>query len=145
VARNPPEGYPRITPYLLYEDADGALEFLARAFGFREHLRYTEPDGTVSHAEARLEDGVVTLGDPGPDFRSAKHGGGPQQVFVYLVDVDAHCERAAAAGATIVLEPVDQPFGARVYAAEDPEGNRWSFGQHLRDVAPEEWGATPAG
>ena len=143
MATNPPEGVPRVVPYLLYEDVPAALEFMERAFGFREALRYTGPDGTVSHAEARLEDGIVMMGRPGPPFRSARNGGGPQQVVVYVDDVDAHCERARAAGAAIVREPADQPYGDRVYAPEDPEGNRWTFNQHLEELPPESWGATP--
>jgi|SRR5215211_1378548 len=144
MATNPPEGLPRIVPYLLYEDVAGALEFVARAFGFREVLRYADPNGTVTHAEARYEDGVVMMGHPGPDFRSARRGGGPQQVFVYVDDVDGHCARARGAGAPIVREPENQPYGDRVYAAEDPEGNRWSFGEHVDDVPAESWGATTA-
>jgi PhnB protein len=140
---NPPRGAPRITPYLLYEEVAAALDWLAAAFGFRETLRYSDDDGTVSHAEMRFEDGVIFLGDPGPEWRNPKHLGQPcQHVHVYVDDLDAHYERAKAAGATIVMEPVEQPYGDRRYDAEDPEGVRWSFAQHLRDTSPDEWGAT---
>jgi PhnB protein len=140
---NPPERVPRITPYLLYEDVGGALDWLAKAFGFRERLRFVDEQGTVTHAEMSLADGVVMMGHPGPDYRSPKRlGQSTQQVHVYVDDVDAHFERAQAAGATIVAEPSDQPYGDRRYDAEDPEGVRWSFAQHMRDVTPEEWGAT---
>jgi uncharacterized glyoxalase superfamily protein PhnB len=139
---NPPERVPRITPYLLYEDVSGALDWLAKAFGFRERLRFEDEQGTVTHAEMSLGDGVVMMGHPGPDYRSPKRlGQSTQQVHVYVDDVDAHFERARAAGATIVAEPGDQPYGDRRYDAEDPEGVRWSFAQHVRDVTPEEWGA----
>lgn len=57
--------YPRITPYLLYEDVPAALEWLSRAFGFRERLRFSGKDGTVNHAEIELGDAVIMLGDPG--------------------------------------------------------------------------------
>lgn len=66
---NPPEDMPRITPYLLYEDVAGVLEWLARVFGLRERMRLPGPDGAVIHAEMELLDGVVMMGNPGPDYR----------------------------------------------------------------------------
>lgn len=140
-----PQQTPRITPYLLYEDVAGALEWLAKAFGFRERLRFAGPDGTVSHAELELEDGVVMLGDPGPDYQNPKRVGRTDHlVHVYVDDVDAHCEQARSMGAVILAEPQDQPYGDRRYDVEDPEGHRWSFAQHVRDVAPEDWGGQAA-
>jgi uncharacterized glyoxalase superfamily protein PhnB len=62
-------------------------------------------------------------------------------VHAYVDDVDAHFERAKAAGATMLSEPEDTPWGDRHYRVEDLEGHRWMFAQHVRDVAPEEWGA----
>ena len=132
----------RITPYLLYEDVAGALDWLGRAFGFRERLRSEASDGTVWHAEMELEDASVMLGDPGPDYRNPRSlGGSTILVHVYVEDVDAHCERARAAGAVIHMEPTDEPYGDRRYDCEDPEGHRWSFAQRVRTVPPEEWGA----
>ena len=135
--------YPTITPYLLYEDVAGALEWLSAAFDFRERLRFAGKDGSVSHAEVTLGDGVVMLGDPGPDYQNPKRAGQYSQlVHVYVDDVDAHCDRARQAGATILSEPKDEPYGDRRYDAEDPEGHRWSFAQRVRGMSPEEWGAT---
>jgi PhnB protein len=142
MAENPPRGMPRVTPYLLYEDAAGALDWLARAFGFRERLRFAGPDGVVSHAEMELDGGLIMLGHPGPEYRNPKRLGDVTQfVHVYVDAVDEHFERARRAGATILAELADQPYGDRRYDAEDPEGHRWSFAQHVRDVRPEEWGA----
>ena len=62
---------------------------------------------------------------------------------VLVDDVDEHFERAREAGAKIVAEPEDKPWGLRQYRAEDPGGHRWEFSEHLRDVRPEDWGATP--
>jgi uncharacterized glyoxalase superfamily protein PhnB len=133
----------RIVPYLLYGDVEAALEFLARAFGFEERLRYAGAAGYVNHAEMRLGDSVVFLGDPGDDYRNPKElGGETVLVQVYVDDVDAHFERARAAGAEIAEEPADQEYGERRYAAVDPEGHRWFFAQVTREVTPEEWGAT---
>jgi PhnB protein len=135
----------RIAPYLLYEDVAGALAFLAKAFGFRERLRFADDDGNVTHAEMELGGESIMMGDPGPDYLSPKRGGHTgAQVHVYVDDVDAHFEQAKAAGATILTEPTDQEYGDRRYDARDPEGHLWSFAQRVRDVAPEEWGAQVA-
>lgn len=134
-----------ITPYLLYEDVDAALDFLAKAFGFEEVLRYTGEEGYVSHAEMRLGDAAIYLGDPGDDYRNPKRLG-QQTVGIYVLvdDVDAHHERAQAAGAEILQAPADQEYGDRRYDAVDREGHRWYFAQPIREVAAEEWGATVA-
>src|SRR4051812_47877141 len=91
-----------ITPYLLYEDTTAAIDFLTRAFGFRELLRFEDEGGTVRHAELQVGDAQVMLGHPGPDYRSPKRlGGHTVLVHVYVDDVDAHCARARAAGTEI--------------------------------------------
>jgi PhnB protein len=134
----------RATPYLLYEDVGAALEWLSRAFGFRERLRFQGEDGAVTHAEMELDGGEVMLGWPGPDYRNPRRlGQTTQLVHVYVEDVDAHFERAREVGAEIVSEPQDQEYGDRRYDVKDPEGHLWSFAQHVRDVTPDEWGATP--
>jgi PhnB protein len=98
------------------------------------------PDGSVSHAEMELADGVVMLGLPEGEYRNPKRLGGivTQSLYVYVDDVDGHFQRAKAAGATIIREPKDQFWGDRDYGAEDPEGHQWYFSQHVRDVSPEE-------
>jgi PhnB protein len=137
---NPPPTYPRVTPYLLYEDVPGALDWLTKAFGFTERLRFAGSDGVVSHAEMTLGDGVIMLGFPGADYRNPKRlGGATQVVNVYVDDVDEHFARAKGEGATIIEEVEDQVYGDRRYIADDPEGHRWTFAQHVRDVAPEDW------
>ena len=131
-----------ITPYLLYEDVDAALSFLSQAFGFKEVLRYTGEAGYVNHAEMRFGDGKVYLGDPGDQYRNPKKAGSTFGTYVLVEDVDAHFERAKAAGAEITQEPTDQEYGERRYTAVDPEGHVWYFAQSTHAVAPEEWGAT---
>ena len=136
---NPPAGFPRITPYLLYEDLDATLDWLIGAFGFTEQVRMKGPDGKANHAEVGLAGGVVMMGHPGPDYKNPKRlGGATQLVYVYVDDVDKHFAVAKAAGAHILSEPADQFYGDRTYGAEDPEGHQWSFAQHVRDVAPED-------
>ena len=140
-----PAPTPRITPYLLYEDVAGALDWLARAFGFRKRLHFAGPDGNISHAEMELGDGLIMLGDPGSGYQNPKRlGQATQLVHVYVDDVDEHFERAKEAGATILSEPQNQEYGDRRYDAEDLEGHRWSFAQPIRSLAPGEWGAVEA-
>ena len=137
--KNPPDNMPRISAYLLYEDVAGALDWLAKAFGFRERLRLPGAQGKIVHAEMELADGVIMIGNPGADFCSPKRlGHVTQHLYVYVDDVDEHYEHARQAGAIILAEPEDQFYGDRRYGAEDPEGHHWYFAQHIRDVAPED-------
>jgi PhnB protein len=124
-----------------YEDVGAAVDWLGEAFGFRETgERFDDGEGHVTHAELSLDGATVFLGWPGAEYQSPKHHAQECErarrwldtpwvidgVHVEVGDVDAHCERARAAGATILREPEDQPFG-RLYSAEDPEGHRWMF------------------
>src|SRR5438445_2312423 len=130
-----------ITPYLYYADVDAALSFLGEAFGFEETLRYTGEGGYVSHAEMRLGDAAIMMGDPGESYRTpAQLGGTTHGTHVYVDDVDAIFERARAAGAEIHEEPTDKPYGDRSFTARDPEGHEWFVATHVRDVPLEEWG-----
>ena len=122
-----------VTPYLLYEDAGAAIEWLARAFGFRETDRIDGPGGAVAHAELDVGDGSrIFLGGPGGDYRNPKQVGRTSPVYVYVADVGAHHARAKEAGAAIVEEPHDEAYGDRRYAAEDPEGHLWYFATALQ-------------
>ena len=126
-----------------YEDVGSAVEWLGEAFGFRESgPRFDDDDGHVTHAELSLDGATVFLGWPGPEYRSpASHARECEQaarwldnpwvvdgVHVEVGDLGAHYERAKAAGATILREPEDLPFG-RLYSAADLEGHRWMFMQ----------------
>lgn len=121
-----------ITPYLLYEDTGAALDWLSRAFGFREAVRMAEDDGRVAHAEMEVgKDARVYMGSP-DDYKSPKRlGTRTAIVYLYVDDLDAHCARAREAGATIIEEPADQEYGERRYAAEDLEGQHWYFAMPL--------------
>lgn len=131
-----------VTPYLLYEDVESALDFLTRAFGFQETLRYTGSAGTINHAEMRVGEGSIMIGDPGGDYRNPRRlGTATVQIYVDVDDVDGLFQRATDAGAEVIEELADQEFGERRFGVTDPEGHSWWFAQQLRDVAPEEWGA----
>lgn len=135
----------RIVPFLGYEDAPGAIEWLERAFGFTEDrdARYEE-EGTITHAELEVEGARVYLSTP-RDYASPRRLRETSDLarraydnpwvidghFVEVDDVEAHHARAAAAGATILRKPEDPGIGYRIYTAEDPEGHRWMFGEKL--------------
>lgn len=135
----------RIVPFLGYEDAAAAIDWLERAFGFREdrEARYEE-NGVITHAELSLDGATVYLSTPDgyasprrlrAESEAARRSYDNPWVidghFVQVDDVDAHAERARAAGATILREPQEPGTGFRVYTAEDPEGHRWMFGQRV--------------
>lgn len=133
----------RLVPFIGYEDAAAAIEWLERAFGFRERreARYEE-DGRITHAELELDGATIYLSTP-PGYASPGTLRAESQAarrsydnpwvidghFVEVDDVDGHHERAAAAGATILRGPEEPGTGFRIYTAEDPEGHRWMFGQ----------------
>jgi PhnB protein len=143
--QNPPEGYTRVTPYLYYKDAEAALEFMTRAFGFSEKVKITGEDGKIAHCEVELDGGVVMFGTPGSDYKNPKDlGTHTQGTYVYVEDVDSHYEHAKQAGATITSETEDQFYGDRSYACEDPEGHQWWFATHVREVSSEEMQAAMA-
>ena len=139
--RSAPEA--TIVPILIYDDVGQAIEWLCRAFGFRERLRFTR-DGIVSHAQLSFAEGSIMLGRQGGSFQPPADDQVSQYVLVAVDNVDGHFERAKQSGARIIQPPANMPFGERHYTAEDPGGHRWTFSQHIADVAPEEWGATTA-
>jgi uncharacterized glyoxalase superfamily protein PhnB len=119
-----------ITPYLLYEDGEAAIEFLTRAFGFRERDRAVGAAGGL-HAELEVHpDGSsVYLGTPPGDFRGPGAAGRTALAYVLVDDVQAHHDRAVREGAAVVEELTDTPSGHRRYTCDDPQGHRWSFAE----------------
>jgi uncharacterized glyoxalase superfamily protein PhnB len=135
-----------VLPHLTYEDVAAALAWLRATFGFAEHYRYGEHDGRVSGAQMHLGDAWIMLNSARAGSTSpARLGYQTQSLTIFVDDVDAHYARARAAGATIVEELHETAYGERQYGVEDLEGHRWLFSQHVRDVSPDEWGATIAG
>ncbi|HJQ74864.1 MAG TPA: VOC family protein [Gaiellaceae bacterium] len=120
-----------VTPYLLYEDADAASEFLCRAFGFRETRRET---GAAGGAHLEFETplgGVVYAGQPGPGYANPRAVGRTSLTYVLVSDVDAHNERARHEGADVFEDPVDLDYGHRRYSCRDPQGHEWTFAAEL--------------
>lgn len=142
-------GSPGVVPMLAYEDGAAAIDWLVKAFAFRERVRYADDDGTVMHAELTTDGGgLIMLATPTPDYVSPKrHRESCEQarkwsevpyvidgVLVEVEDVDAHFAQAKEAGASILSEPEDVvDFGVRHYRVEDLEGHRWMFSQAIAE------------
>jgi uncharacterized glyoxalase superfamily protein PhnB len=128
-----------VVPVLTYPDVRRAVAWLETAFGFSERVRI----GADHRAQLRAGGGAVIVADEGGERTAPGPSTGvTHAVMVRVEDAAAHCERARAAGARIVAEPEDLPFGERQYQAEDLAGHRWTFSQTLSDVEPESWGGT---
>lgn len=123
---------PQVVPYLLYEDADAAMDWLIRVFGFTERARDRLSDGTVRHGELLLDNGgVIMVGSPGADFRGpAKLGEVTQLQCITITDLLAHRDRAQTAGA-VVSDISIRAGRAQSYTVDDPEGHRWYFSEPL--------------
>jgi len=116
-----------IYPSMRYRDALAAIEWLERAFGFKRHVVYEGAAGTVDHAELGYGQGLVMLGSVRDEDEHRRPGRG--WAYVVVEDIQAHHDRAKAAGAEIVDGPQVQDYGS-FYAARDLEGNLWSFGTY---------------
>ena len=125
-------------PVLIYPDVREAVAWLTTAFGFAERVRI----GEDHRSQLSVGDGAVIIGDIRKERRPPRAGEVTHSVMVRVDDVDAHCERARAHGARVLMEPTDFEYGERQYAAEDPAGHHWTFSETIADVAPEAWGGT---
>jgi PhnB protein len=136
-----PDGYPQVTPYLVVDGANAAVDFYNQVFGTTERMRLPGPDGKVGHCELQLGDSVIMLADEVPEMGARgprSVGGTPVSLSVYVEDVDGVFERALKAGARSLREPADQFYGDRAGQFEDPFGHHWSVATHIEDVSPEE-------
>ena len=134
-----------VLPHLTYHDVGAALDWLTRTLGFIEHYRYGAPDGPVQGAQMRLGEAWIMLNGSRAERASpAETGRHTQSLTVFVEDVDAYFERVKSAGAKIFENLNETPYGERQFGVEDIEGHRWLFSRHVRDVSPEEWGATLA-
>jgi uncharacterized glyoxalase superfamily protein PhnB len=135
----PHESWPWISSGVYYEDAAAAIDWLCDAFGFEVRLKIEGEGGRTEHSELTYEGGLIMVGQTGGradrEFcKSPREVGGAntQSMCVYVDDVNAHCERARAAGAEIFHEPSTDDYGEdygahRTYGAIDPEGHHWWF------------------
>jgi uncharacterized glyoxalase superfamily protein PhnB len=128
-----PEGFHSITPYLIVRGVPQLLDFLKKAFGAQEDHRTALPDGTIMHAQVRIGDSPVMMGEAHSGFQVM-----PCSLYLYVEDTDAVYRRALDAGGTSIMEPANQFYGDRNAGVRDPAGNSWWIATHLEDVAPEE-------
>ena len=143
----PPQDWPRISSSLFYDDAAAAIDWLSRAFGFEVRLRIEGEGGRIEHSQLVFGSGLIMVSSAGgSEHRGASFPGrsprkvdgkNTQMLAMFVDDADAHCERARAAGATIIDEPFTTDYGDdywsdRTYRATDVEGHHWWFMQRLR-------------
>lgn len=125
-----------------YRDPRAALKWLEAAFGFETVMLIETPDGQLVHSEMRFGEALLMVGYEWSDEYSSPLGLGgkvTQSINITIEDgLDAHCERARAAGAVILAEPQDQFYGDRTYRCRDPEGHIWTVSQTVRTVTREE-------
>ncbi len=133
---------PTFTSSVHYEDPKAALVWLERAFGFETTMAIDGPPDApqMCHYEMSVGgEGRIMIGAPWEALvKSPKSLGGACTQVVHVMiegDLDAHCERARAAGAEILMEPAEQFYGDRTYRVADLEGHRWTFAVHVRDVS----------
>jgi uncharacterized glyoxalase superfamily protein PhnB len=133
-----PAGYSSVSPYLMVNGAERVISFLERAFGATRLRRYERPDGSIMHAEVRIDDTVVMIADASANYPSYSAA-----VHVYVPDVDATYRRALEAGGTSIQEPTQMSGDPdRRGGVKDPSGNAWWIGTQ---VAAEEAKSRAAG
>jgi uncharacterized glyoxalase superfamily protein PhnB len=125
-----------VIPVLIYPDVREAVAWLGAAFGFAERLRI----GESHRSQLSVGDGAVIVGDVRHDRHPPRPGESTHSVIVRVEDAKAHCERARAHGAEILMEPTDFEYGERQYTAADLAGHQWTFSETLDDVDPASWG-----
>lgn len=141
MAKQIPDGYHTVTPYLMVRGAAGAIAFYAKAFGAEEVYRLPGPGGAVMHAEMRLGDSRVMLSDESAEWDSLgpqSRGGTTVSLHLYVSDADAAVRRAAGAGCTVLMPVQMMPWGDRFGKLRDPYGHEWTVATHVEDVEPAE-------
>jgi PhnB protein len=136
-----PDGYPRVTPYLIVDGASAAIDFYTSVLGATERMRMPAPEDRVGHAELEIGNSVIMLADESPEMDArapSTVGGTPVSLHVYVEDVDAVFDRAVKAGARALRPVEDRFYGDRSGGFEDPFGHRWHVATHVEDVPPNE-------
>ncbi len=128
-----PEGYHTVTPYVVVPGVAKLIDFLKQAFDAKELHRMAGPEGRIMHAEVRIGDSPVMLGEPMGEWKAM-----PCAVYLYVEDTDAVYNSALRAGGTSMMEPADQFYGDRNAGVKDPAGNLWWIATHLEDLSTEE-------
>jgi uncharacterized glyoxalase superfamily protein PhnB len=136
---------PTVVPALSYQDVPAAVDFLTRAFGFRERAAARLTGHGFVLAWMEVGDALVSLSTSGGHGRQSPRIAGAitQSVKVYVDGIDRHFARAKAAGAEIISEPADKFWGGRIYEAKDLEGHYWEFSERDRELDATEWKLPP--
>ena len=136
-----PKGFHTVTAAMTIKNAAEAIEFYTKAFGAEEILRLAGPGGSVVHAEIKIGDSIIMLGEewPGHHIQSPTSMKGTTcGIHIYVQDVDAAHKRAMDAGAKENMPPADMFWGDRYSSVTDPYGHAWSLGTHIKELSPEE-------
>jgi len=133
IAKPIPEGYHSVTVYLTVPGVAKLMDFLKQAFGAEEIDRMQDHSGRVGHAQMKIGDTFVMMGEP-----QASQQPKPCNLYLYVENVDAVYQQAIQAGGKSISEPKDQFYGDRSGAVEDPSGNGWWIATHIEDVSSEE-------
>lgn len=121
-----PAGHSTVSPYLVVNGAERAIDFLKEVFGAEEVFRFNRDDGSIAHAEVKIDDTIVMLGNSSDGWRPV-----PCHVHVYVPDVDATFKRALEAGAEAVQEPVQKGDPDKRGGVKDPTGTTWWIATHV--------------
>lgn len=136
-----PDGFRTITPHLICRDAKKAIEFYKKAFGAESLRTLSMPDGKIMHAEIKVGDSILMLGEEAPDWKVLSPlslGTSPVVIHLFTNDVDAVYQKAVSAGCTATMPVMDQFWGDRYGQVVDPFGHRWSIATHKEDLSDEE-------
>ena len=137
-----PERCGALTPYLLVQDANKAIDFYSEVFGAEETHRLAGPDGkSVMHAEMKISDSVFFIAGLQPSMGLAACRQGetpPVSLHLYVEDVDSVYDKAVAKGCRVVMPLSDTFWGDRFGKVVDPFGQHWSLATHIEDVSEEE-------
>ena len=139
--KSPPAGYHSVTPTIVVRGADKAIDFYKRAFGAEEVDRMAGPDGKIMHAEIRIGDSIVMLGEESPQWGTLSPlstKGIPGSLHIYVDDADAAFSRAISAGATVRYPLEDAFWGDRYGKVTDPFGHEWGIATRVKDLTPQE-------
>ena len=128
-----PDGYHTVTPYVTVEGVAKLIDFVKQAFGATEVERMARPDGTIGHAEVRIADSIIMMGEATAQWKPM-----PGTIYLYVDDTDTTYKRALQAGATSLMAPADQFYGDRNAGVKDASGNVWWIATHKEDVSREE-------
>ncbi|MBZ0266350.1 VOC family protein [bacterium] len=131
--KNQPKGYHTVSPYLIVKDIPKLVSFTKKAFSARVIEQLKHPDGYISHAEIQIGDSIIMIGNATADWKPM-----PTCLYIYVKDVDESFEKAAMAGAEIIMEPANQFYGDRNAGVKDSQGNFWWLATHIEEVSPEE-------